>query len=165
VQITGPGGWAIRVAQAITGDWSRYTHAGIVLDDATVIGAQPGGAAIIGLDQIMDRRPLAFSKMDLTEQTRAALVATARSLEGTPYSFLDYAALGLLAIGLKPRWIRARVRTSGHLICSQLVDLVYTRAGVHIFDDGRDSGDVTPGDLAYAGLIQNVTAPIPKDHP
>jgi hypothetical protein len=35
------------------------------------------------------------------------------------------------------------------MICSQLVDEAYLRAGVHLFDDGRDPGDVTPGDLLY----------------
>jgi hypothetical protein len=39
------------------------------------------------------------------------------------------------------------IADSGHLICSQLVDLCYLRAGAHLFDDGRLPGDVTPGDL------------------
>ena len=37
------------------------------------------------------------------------------------------------------------------MICSQLVDEAYARAGVQLFDDGRLPGDVTPADLY--GLI------------
>jgi hypothetical protein len=43
--------------------------------------------------------------------------------------------------------VRDFVADEGHLICSQLVDEAYLRAGVHLFDDGRLPGDVTPGDL------------------
>jgi hypothetical protein len=32
------------------------------------------------------------------------------------------------------------------------VDQVYHQAGLRLFADGRDSGDVTPGDLAYVDL-------------
>jgi hypothetical protein len=34
------------------------------------------------------------------------------------------------------------------MICSQLVDRCYDIAGVHLFDDGRKPGDVSPGDLS-----------------
>ena len=34
------------------------------------------------------------------------------------------------------------------MICSQLVDQCYLEAGIHLYDDGRDPGDVTPADLA-----------------
>jgi hypothetical protein len=32
--------------------------------------------------------------------------------------------------------------------CAQLVDACFARAGIHLFDDGRLSGDVMPSDLA-----------------
>ena len=34
------------------------------------------------------------------------------------------------------------------MICSQLVDYCYLMAGVHLFNDGRWPGYVTPEDLA-----------------
>jgi hypothetical protein len=43
--------------------------------------------------------------------------------------------------------IRKRVEDSKHLICSAFVDRVMDRAGIHLYDDGRLSGDVTPSDL------------------
>lgn len=67
---------------------------------------------------------------------------------GVPYSALDYAALGLLHLHLPSTWVRRRVETSGHLICSALVDRAMCRAGLHLFTDGRYPGDVMPADLA-----------------
>lgn len=160
-QITGFGGFLIRMAQAISGDASRYTHAGIVLDDGTVVQAMPGGATIVPLDEITAKRPLAFSSYDLDDETRQVISDVARSFRGTPYNFLDYLVLGLLALGIKPPRLRKFVHSSKHLICSQLVDRVYNLADVQLFDDGRDSGDVTPGDLAHVGTIHHVT-PGPK---
>lgn len=161
-QIDGTGGFFIRLAQLFAGDASRYTHAGIVLDDGTVIQAQPGGATIVPLEEILVKRPLAFSDYDLDDITREFIVMAARNKEGVPYSFLDYLTLGLLALGLQPKRIRKFVHERSHMICSQLVDKVYNEAGVQLFDDGRNSGDVTPGDLAHVGTIHHVT-PGPKD--
>ncbi|MCU1617211.1 MAG: hypothetical protein JWO98_4751 [Frankiales bacterium] len=90
---------------------------------------------------------------------RARVVAEAKKLVGVPYSPLDYVALALVHLEnlltgrSRPtwrltKWIRRRVQSSGHMICSQLVDAVYERAGIHLFHDGRLPGDVMPSDLA-----------------
>lgn len=152
-QITGFSGFLIRIAQALTGDASRYTHAGVILDDDTVVEAMPSGAQIVPLADILTRDTLAFSRFDLTDDQRAAIVVEARKLEGVRYSFLDYLLLGLLSIGIKPPKLRKAVHGSGHMICSQLVDKAYNRAEIYLFEDGRDSGDVTPGDLSHVGTI------------
>jgi uncharacterized protein YycO len=159
VQITGRGGWLIRLGQALSGDWSRYTHTGIVLNDDTVISAQPGGAEIIPLSEILSQRPLAFSHYDLSDETRAKIVAKARSLEGTPYSFLDYLSLALVTFKVRPKWLIRYVANTGHMICSQLIDYVYFAGGVELFNDGRFFGDVTPGDVAHVGLIKHIPGP------
>lgn len=159
VQISGRGGWLIRLGQALSGDWSRYSHVGIVLDDWTVIAAQPGGARITSLDDILGQRPLAFSHYDLTPEIRAVIVAKARSMEGTPYSFLDYLSLALVTFHIRPAWLLRYVESTGHMICSQLVDAVYADAGVHLFSDGRAHGDVTPGDIAHVGIIKHIPGP------
>lgn len=98
---------------------------------------------------------------------RSAVVFAAHELVGTPYSFLDYLALALWHLWLwwrehmmKPdtpqgrsllyrvaMLVRRRVEDSGHLICSAFADRVYDHAGVHLYDDDRLSGDVTPSDL------------------
>lgn len=139
-------GWWINIAQAITGDSSRYTHAFIVLDDETVLEAQAQGAIISPLSKYTGRA--VFSSLDLTDSERAGIVREARALIGTPYGFTDYLSLALLHWGIRPEWVKNRIKGRGRMICSQLVDEVYLRAGVHLFHDGRWAQDVTPGDLA-----------------
>lgn len=156
VQIHGRGGWWLRACQALTGDWSRYCHTGIVLDDGTALAAHPGGATIDSLDEIMADRPLAFSHYDLTLKEQAVVVAAARSYLGRPYSILDYLSLALVTFHVRPRRLVDYVKSTGHMICSQLVDQCYLDAGVNLFDDGRFPGDVTPGDLNYVGTIENI---------
>ena len=156
VQIHGRPAISIGIGQALTGDWSRFWHAGIVLDDGTAIAAHPGGVTIDSLKEIVADRPLAFSHYDLTLTEQASIVAAARSYLGRPYSFLCYLSIALVTFHIRPKWLLRYVAGTGHMICSQLVDQCYQDAGIHLFDDGRYPGDVTPGDLAYVGLIQNV---------
>lgn len=157
-RIPGVLGWFIRLGQALTGDPSRYTHAFVVLHDGLIIEAMPSGARIVPLTVRTQEWPLAYSQADLDDATRARIVAAARSFEGRGYSFVNYLSLALLGLGLKPAWLRRYVAASDRMICSQLVDEAYRRAGVPLFDDGRAPGDVTPGDLAHVGLIRNVPA-------
>lgn len=145
--IGGALGWWVSFGQFLAGDGSRYTHAFIVLDDGDVIAAQPGGAR---------RDPLSFyknkaiySSIELTDDQRKIIIEEAKKLEGTPYSFLDYLALALARFGIKPKRLTKYIASKGHMICSQMVDEVYRRAGVHLFNDGRLSQEVTPGDLLY----------------
>jgi hypothetical protein len=169
--ITGPVGYGIALGQALAGSGSRWTHAGLILDtDGTILEAEPGGARIANISKY-DGRPLLVSDgpvqqwlrvqqllavhcgeawdPTLPEQhTRGAVVAEARKLVGVPYSPTDYLALALLHLHLPSKWIRDRVQSSGHMICSALVDRAYMNAGVHLFSDGRLPGDVMPADLA-----------------
>jgi cell wall-associated NlpC family hydrolase len=167
--VPGWGGYLISLGQALAGDPSRWDHAGIVVDsDGTVVEAEPGGARIGHLSAYAGQpllvcdgpvqRELALfdagqirwdrSRDDLEQFLRDDVVTEARKLIGTPYSIADYVALGLLHLHLPSTWVRQRVETSGHLICSALVDRAMCRAGIHLFDDGRLSGDVMPADLA-----------------
>lgn len=158
-RIGGPTGWWVSFGQWLTGDGSRFTHAFVVLDDDTVVEAMPGGARVAPLPDRLAWRPLAFGTgVRLTGAQRVAIVARARELVGTPYSFLDYVYLAAVHVtgaghaggGPVVRWLRRRVAGNGRMICSQLVDECYRYAGVHLFDDGRAPQDVTPGDLAGA---------------
>lgn len=146
-------GWWINLGQALIGDGARYTHAFIVVDEKTVIQAMPGGAEIADLNPYLGK--VVFSNIDLTPAQRADITKAAVERVGTPYSFLDYLSLALLHWGIQPRWLKNYIKNKGHMICSQLVDDCYLEAGVHLFDDGRLSQDVTPGDLLY--VIVNKT--------
>lgn len=147
------GGWTgfwIMLGQALAGDACKYTHVFIVLDDDTVIEAMPGGARIAsrhGRDP--EDGMFYYSRLPLTDAQRAAIVAEARKLVGTKYGFSDYLALALARLGIQPKWLRKYISSNGRMICSQLVDYVYCKVGIHLFEDGRLSQDVTPGDLFY----------------
>ena len=152
-EIKGRGHKYVTLAQAIIGDASRYSHAGIVLDNDEIIEAMPGGAIIASQGyyrEIKNARVTQYSKWTLTDTNRENIVREARKLEGTKYSWLDYVSLGLThTLPFRPNRLRKYIANTGHMICSQLVDEVYYRAGLHMFADKRWSGDVTPGDLSY----------------
>lgn len=148
--IGGHTGFWINIGMAIIGDSSRYTHAFLVLDDGTVIEAMPHGAIISPLTKYATGA--VFSSMDLTDLQRTHIVRHARTCLGVRYGFSDYLALALAHIGITPKRLKNYIANNGRMICSQLVDDVYARAGVHLFDDGRLPQDVTPGDLLYVLL-------------
>lgn len=148
-------GKMVRVAQSLVGDWAVYSHAFIVLEDGYILEALPKGAKINRLDKY-DLETTAFSRFGLTDEQRNKICTEARKLEGTPYSWLDF-----LAIGIKHyckldhslfRWIDRRVRDSGKMICSQLVAESYKRAGLDL--DPTDGPQyLTPGDLSQIIML------------
>lgn len=162
------GGWVgklVWAGQLLSGDGSKWTHAFLVLDNWEVIEARPGGAALLPLEKYLKHKEILFCDLPIRKATRyiaspeekAAEVLhlrkdlnrIGRSLVGVRYNWLNYPALGLLALGWKPEWLRRFVRrASTGMICSQLVDYCYAQANVHLFNDKREPMDVTPGDLA-----------------
>lgn len=179
VDVKGPGGWWIKLGQALAGDASRYAHAFLILNaDGTILEAEPGGARLANISEyqgcgmLLSDAPVQAvitpGRQSLIPpgghdyesnepQVRASIVTEARKLVGVPYSALDYFALALLHLHLPSKWVQQRVESSGHLICSALVDRVYMNAGIHLFDDKpyrlrpeqpRYVGDVMPSDLA-----------------
>lgn len=155
--ISGPGGlvidwgeaWADAVAlhkvsaseRRLAEDWR---HAGIFLDNGSVLQAEPHGAEIVtwtpapgtlistGLWPALDPESVTHLAAELT---------------GTPYSWLDYAQLALHRMGRNTDKLQAEIKNSGHMMCSQLVDRFQMDLGVHLFDDDRWEGDVMPLDL------------------
>ncbi len=135
-----------------------------VITAPRLVQAMPGGAEeieLIGLkyaspDHIY-LRPLYVSP----EQGGRRVAQRARGYVGTPYSFLAYAALALH--GVDPVWriapeacrsqpLARYIRSTGHMICSQLADQAMADAGFHVFDDGRLPQDVVPAELFRALL-------------
>lgn len=151
-RITGFTGWWITIAQAMTGDASRFTHVFVVLDDDTIIEAMPAGARYAPLDRVY-KTDVMYARLPLSEEQRAGVVQEARRLMerkgGIKYSFADYLALALLHWGIKPRLLRSYIADSGRMICSQLADYLISKTGFKLFDDGRLSQDVSPGDLVH----------------
>jgi len=147
-RIPGIGGFLIGLGQLLLGDASRYTHAFVVIDDNRAIAAQPSGARYDYLVQDYPGAIYSTRKLPLTDGQRLLLVIEATKLLGTPYSWLDYVAIGLHRFHIRFGFIERYIQDSGHMICSQLVDEVYKRAGIALFSDGRLPQDVTPGDIA-----------------
>ena len=126
---------------------SPVNHAAVYIGGGKVVEAQPGGARVTDVAKYPDA---IWSDMPLVHDDRVVIVWISLSLVGTPYSFWDIAALAVALITGRrtPRWIAHRLSRPDRLICSQLVDEAYRRAGVHLFDDAqRLPCEVTPGDL------------------
>jgi len=138
-------GAIVRFLQALVGDYTIFTHAGMVTTDQDSEGHQ----------DIVEAMPGKAKLSDLSKY---------RSDPNTTYSWSEYLYLALAHWGWRTKWIQNRIKSSGHLICSQLVDQVYNDAGIQLFADGRISEDVTPGDLARILLTQSTHEDIPNDH-
>jgi cell wall-associated NlpC family hydrolase len=138
---------------------SDVNHAGIHVGDGQVIEARPGGAGYAPLTEYMGDNTRWSAGYGITSGLqRAAIVAAAEHLIGTPYGWGDCVAIALAQARLgghvdahadwthQPWWVKRLARTD-RLICSQLVDQAYLLAGVHLFSDGRYPGMVSPADL------------------
>ena len=141
VRTPGPIGAIIRIVTR-----SDFNHAYTDMGDGTIIEARARGA--VRTQDTYPARWRMVSHMPLTDDQRNRICDNAIAVLGTPYGFLDLLSLGLLQYGIRWKWIRDRVARQDRLVCSQLEDLIYERAGIHLYNDGRPSMDVTPGDLA-----------------
>jgi hypothetical protein len=150
------GPW-VALGQALLRDECWFTHTWIEIGHGNVIEAMPGGARVTA--KVFEGIPdYGRVRLPLTDEQRDVISWYGPTLKGVPYSFLDYASLALLHLGLPRRLTARRVTSSGHMICSQLVDHVLSRAGFRLFEDGRLSQDVTPGALfRRAGALGDVT--------
>jgi hypothetical protein len=146
VSIPGAGGRAIRAAQWLNGDgYANLEHAFLVLDEETLIEAQPGGAVIRPLSEHAGR-DVVYSSWPLTDEQRSNIVTHGRLLEGTPYSEADYLALAAHRLHIPAPGLRQYIANSKRLICSQLIALAYDLSGVFLFPHLWE-GYVTPGAL------------------
>jgi hypothetical protein len=154
--ITGPVGKLIEFGQWLNGDgFGDYQHAFIVLPaeypggELRLIEAMPGGAIVRPLSVYDDRKVLYVSPVGLTAAQLKAIGDCALKYLDVPYSFVDYGALATHRFHLPVPGLRHYVESTGHMICSQLVDRAYTDAGIQLFGDGRWDGYVTPMDLYH----------------
>jgi uncharacterized protein YycO len=161
VRISGGAGLAIRLAQWLVGDgFATYQHAVVYVGEDRIVEAEPGGAVVAALDRY-DGVPIRWSSglVALTDEQRTLVVEAALGFRGVGYSFADYLAIFSHRFRLPgSSALKQYVATTRHMICSQLVDAAYEAAGVHLFDDGRWHGYVTPGQLARL-LERSTVAP------
>jgi hypothetical protein len=163
--ITGLVGALVRVGQWLTGDGAPYQHAFLVVSDqGKTVEAMPGGARYNTVGGYDPRRTV-YVRVDVDEDTRWRVAAAGLWSMGPPpvaYSYMQYPSLALLALGLKPPLLRRFIKDHGRVICSQLVDGAFQEAGVQLFADQREPGDVTPGDLYRSMTAPNMHFTWPK---
>lgn len=135
-------------------DAIEYQHAGLYLGETAqgsmIIEAEPGGARIRALHY--SPASILWSHLDLTNDQREKITVAACGFKGVDYSFLDYAAIAAHGTGIWVPGLRDYIQSTGHMICSQLVDRCYQAADVQLFADHRWNGYVTPMDLAYEAM-------------
>lgn len=132
------------------GTRSRYNHVRLITDaDGSTVEALAKGASRghVQPGDVVVRPPLTVAEA-------AKIPHLASWLLGTHYGFLDVAALGLAQFGITLPSVKRRIARPDRLFCSQLVDYVWTEAGFHAFNDGREPQDVSPGDLADLAFSQ-----------
>lgn len=145
-KIRGLAGAFVNFGQWFVGDFAPVQHALVYVGDGKVVQAMPSGAELIDLEDASPVVKWSTGLIPLSVEERYLISVEAISLVGTPYSFLDYVSIALERFGIRPKFVRDMVASSERLICSQLVELVYERAGVDLFP-GSWPGDCTPGDL------------------
>jgi hypothetical protein len=129
----------------------QYDHAFVVVEvipesnAVKVIEAKPSGADF-GHYAIDDPR-IAWSHRNLSDWQRDLMVNTARKCLGIPYSWLDYWAIAAHSLHLPIPGLKDYIESTGHMICSQLVDFCAESAQDFLFNDNRWCGYVTPSEL------------------
>lgn len=148
VRISGAGGKIIRGLQWADGcGFEDYEHALGVVGNyggrVLVVEAEPGGA-VAGDMHYPSARWLVCP-----DEYRAAMVENLHKCadKKIPYSWADYAAIGGRRFHIPGSLLKNYVKSSGHMMCSQLVDYCAAESGWHLFDDGRWEGYVPPCDL------------------
>jgi hypothetical protein len=130
----------------------KWTHAIFYMGGPhdLILEAEPGGARI---------RPFRYDTKDclwssgrpalaLTPAQRLAAPDVARKYEHVGYSFLDYDAIALHALGSDAEFLRLYIAATKHQICSQLTDQCRLDLGSHLYADDRWPGFVDPLDIA-----------------
>lgn len=153
--ISGETGDLIRVGQWLNGDgFHRWEHAQVFVGMADkdgplgyTMGAYPGGAHLVAVPETQDGWLWSTGHITLSDEQRTAIVANAMACKGIPYGALDYFALAAHRLHVPDVDGELKKHIGNSLICSQLVDRCYDLAGVHLFNDHRYPGYVTPADL------------------
>ena len=127
-------------------DDSNWNHMTVAINDLECVSAEPGGARIRLISEY-DNDEVAWSQFELTDAQRDNITMWAFNHLGTDYDYLGFVAIAITKIlgPLAPRWLLRYIATRNRLVCSYLVDLALQAGGIHLFNDHRPRGAVTPG--------------------
>lgn len=112
-----------------------------------IVEAEPQGVIVSPIDKYTN---VAWSSLTLSAQQRFEMNQYALAQVGRKYGFYDDALLGITRLDrIKGPGFLWKLLSGKHspVECAQLVDAVQLAGSVHLFDDSRRTGDVTPGDL------------------
>lgn len=149
VHMPGETGDYIHYAQMLNGDGNgTFEHAALYLGNGQLIEAQPSGAKVADAHKY-DTAVTMWSTGIINPDTnqRMAIRAAGLKYQGVGYSYEDYVALTMHRFGVDTAFLEAYIKSTHHMICSQLVDQSFTDGGYHLFQDNRWAGFVTPGSL------------------
>ncbi len=157
-QVEGDVGRLIRLGQWLNGDgFADYEHAFVYIGNGQIVEAEPGGARVAELTEY-NARNVAWLRCPPEHREAVAAVARKFTDPAVPYSAADYFALAAHRLHLPIPWLRDYVKSSGHMICSQLADRAASNGGWQLFADKRWDGYVTPEDIWR--LIRRQDAPV-----
>jgi hypothetical protein len=158
--------WLAHGRAAATGAFDHWRHAVVYVGGGRCLQAEPGGSQLI-TRPVMDGDLWSTGYLDPPDPgVRERAEASATMWEHIPYSALDYLALAAhrARIPNLPVWpgrghlvnLQQFIGTTGHMMCSQLVDAFLAEMGWHLFTSPpRWPGFVDPYDLG--ALIQAAT--------
>lgn len=125
---------------------SSVHHVVVAISETECVGAEPGGGITL---RRHDYEPLVWSHFEMTPEQAQACADWAKDRIGRPYSFINGFLIGLTMYGVKwPKWLWKHFSTDNSYQCAQFADAALTLgAGITVFDDGREFGQVYPGSL------------------
>jgi hypothetical protein len=145
VPMGGQVGKAIRVLQWMDGSgFANYEHAFLYVGNGEIVEATPNGAIHVPY-HYGNNVFWSSGKLSIPLIERANIVDAGIGYVGTPYSFLDYASLVACRIHVPGNLLDDYIKSTNHMICSQLVARCYYDGDFPLFKCW--TGDVTPGDL------------------
>lgn len=144
VVIISTSGFIGRLVQRVSK--SAWNHCGLMINELQFVSAEPGGAVLRYLSEYQ-HDIVAISQFDMTDEQREQITMWAFDHLGTDYDYLGFVAIAITKIlgPLAPKWLLRYIATRDRLICSYLVDLALQAGGIHLFNDHRPRGCVTPG--------------------
>jgi hypothetical protein len=156
-QISGEVGKGIRLGQYLCGEgFKDWEHAFMLGPNGSILEAEPGGARIGTVDEYSNIYWCTNIAALTDTKTLLAIWLNASNKygpdpeinrKGVGYSDLDYFAIAAHRLHIPGPGLKSYIGSTGHMICSQLVDQAYTDEGVNIFTDKRWPGYVMPASL------------------
>lgn len=125
---------------------STVHHVVVAISETECVGAEPWTGITV---RPHDYDKFVWSHFELTPEQAQACADWAKSRIGRKYSFVNGFLIGLTMYGFTwPKFVWKYFSTDKSYQCAQFADAALTMgAGITVFDDGREFGQVYPGSL------------------